>query len=83
MRGMNVIAGGGGKHEPEPILIEIVVSPVEVRLTVRVHVREVGVAIRIDPLLRPTSSMPPSVEFSLDCILFGAYIISSPILDTK
>ena len=71
MRGMNVIAGGRRGHEPEPVLIEIVASPVEVRLTVRIHVREVGVAIRIDPLLRPISSMPPSVEFSPDCILFG------------
>lgn len=43
---MNVVAGG---NEPAPVVVEIVVSPVEVRLAIRVDIREVDVAVRINP----------------------------------
>jgi len=43
---MNGVARG---HEPPPVLVMIVAGPVEVRTTVRVDTREVGVAVRIDP----------------------------------
>mgnify|MGYP001563498650 FL=1 len=36
-------------NDPTPVLVEIVVSPVEVRIAIRVHIREVGVAVRIHP----------------------------------
>jgi len=42
---MNVVAGS----EPPPVLVEVVVGPVEVRVAVRVHVRKVGVVMRVDP----------------------------------
>ena len=35
--------------EPPPVVVEVVVSPVEVLVAVLVHVREVDIAIRIDP----------------------------------
>ena len=46
MRGMSVVAD---LHQPAPIVVEVVVSPVEVRAAIRVDVREVGVAVRIHP----------------------------------
>jgi len=43
---MNVVAG---RNEPAPVLAMLIVSPVEVRIAVRVDIRKVGVAVRIDP----------------------------------
>lgn len=43
---MNGVARG---NEPPPIHVMIIVGPVEVRTTVRVDIREIDVAVRIDP----------------------------------
>jgi len=35
--------------EPQPVVVEVVVSPVEVRIAIPVDVREVGIAVRVHP----------------------------------
>ncbi len=36
--------------KPAPVVVEVVLNPVEVRVAVIVHIREVEVAIRVHPL---------------------------------
>lgn len=62
MRGRNGVAH---LDQPAPVLVEIVVVPVEVRVAVLVDVREVGVAVRVLPRgMYPVSSLSPRIEFS-------------------
>ncbi len=58
---MNAVA----EDEPAPVLIEVIVSPVEVKIAIRVHIGKVGVAVRINPRrLYLMPSMTPPVEYS-------------------
>gem|GEM_PF-4613678 len=58
--------------EPAPVVVLIIVSPVEVEVAVGVDDREVGVTIRIDPRrMYLIPSMPLPLEYSWGCILFG------------
>ena len=60
--------------EPAPVVVLIIVSPVEIEVAVSVDYREVGVVIRIDPRgMYLIPSMPLPLEYSWGCILFGIF----------
>ena len=57
--------------EPTPVVIKVVVSPIEVRVAVRVDIRKVGIAVRI----HPRGIVPDTICATTHRILFGLYRI--------
>ena len=79
-RGMNAVAR---LDEPPPVIVEVVVGPVEVRVAVRVDVWEVGVAVRIHP--RGLRIQYHLYHHPLNTLRVEFYLEpeSSPVSDTK
>ena len=64
-----------GTTSREPVVaIPLIVEPVRVQValrTVPIEVQHVAVTVRIEPASRREPPMPPPIEYSPGCIVFG------------